>query len=87
MFKMSLWRTQAVEWVSQQFDSTGMSYTHRVGEQVFHPLLMALLLPPWGVRQFGGLGPFGHHNGELCVCVCVYTCVFACGVCDRFCHQ
>jgi hypothetical protein len=65
VFKMSLWRSAAVEWVAAAFDETGMSYTHRVGEQVFHPLLMALLLPPSSLRQFGGLGPFGHHNGKL----------------------
>ena len=84
MFKMSVWRSAAVQWVAEAFEDTGMSYTHRVGEQVsteclspnfgsilnelmqvFHPLLMALLLPPCSVRQFGGLGPFGHHNGTL----------------------
>ncbi len=65
MFKMSFWRSDAVQWVAAAFDGTGMSYTHRVGEQVFHPLLLALLLPPSSVRQFGGLGPFGHHNGKL----------------------
>jgi hypothetical protein len=51
--------------VAAAFDETGMSYTHRVGEQVFHPLLLALLLPPSSLRQFGGIGPFGHHNGKL----------------------
>lgn len=65
MFKMSFWRSAAVEWVAQAFDDTGMSYTHRVGEQVFHPLLLALLLPPSSVLQSGGICPFGHHNGKL----------------------
>jgi hypothetical protein len=65
VFKMSFWRSAAVAWVAAEFDATGMSYTHRVGEQVFHPLLLALLLPPSSIRQFGGLGPFGHHNGKL----------------------
>lgn len=65
VFKMSFWRSAAVEWVAQAFDDTGMSYTHRVGEQVFHPLLLALLLPPSSVLQSGGICPFGHHNGKL----------------------
>lgn len=43
-------------------DNTGITYYHRVGEQVFYANALGLFVPRECLHQFGGIGPFIHRT-------------------------